>query len=142
VYLFLPVNSFKFSCYCFAGINNRLFRRNNRLFFLVLCCFVLNIFANWISDWVSYKVFCSSWKSFQKPLLNSSPTLSFKTIYFNNWHQELGTWKILKFDPKPFFSMAGKLPFEEGASINKPPLFCGLNYTYWEARMKIFHSKD
>ena len=34
--------------------------------------------------------------------------------------------------------MAGKLPFEEGASINKPPQFCGLNYKYWEARMKIF----
>jgi len=34
--------------------------------------------------------------------------------------------------------MAGKLPFEEGASINKPPLFCCLNYKYWEARMKIF----
>jgi len=34
--------------------------------------------------------------------------------------------------------MAGKLPFEEGASIKKPPLFCGLNYKHWEARMKIF----
>jgi len=34
--------------------------------------------------------------------------------------------------------MAGKLPFEEGASINKPPLFCGFNYKYWEARIKIF----
>jgi len=34
--------------------------------------------------------------------------------------------------------MAGKLSFEEGASINKPPLFCGLNYKYWEAGMKIF----
>ena len=34
--------------------------------------------------------------------------------------------------------MAGKLSFEEGASINKPPLFCGLNYKYWEAVMKIF----
>jgi len=34
--------------------------------------------------------------------------------------------------------MAGKLPFEEGASINKPHLFCGLNYKYWKARMKIF----
>jgi len=34
--------------------------------------------------------------------------------------------------------MAGKLSFEEGASIYKPPLFCGLNYKYWEARMKIF----
>ena len=34
--------------------------------------------------------------------------------------------------------MVGKLPFKEGASINKPPLFFGLNYKYWEARMKIF----
>ena len=34
--------------------------------------------------------------------------------------------------------MAGKLSFEEGASINKPPLLCGLNYKYWEARMKTF----
>jgi len=34
--------------------------------------------------------------------------------------------------------MAGKLPFEKGASINKPPLFCGLNYKYGEARMKFF----
>jgi len=34
--------------------------------------------------------------------------------------------------------MAGKLSFEEGASFNKPPLFYGLNYKYWEARMKIF----
>ena len=34
--------------------------------------------------------------------------------------------------------MAGKLSFEEGASIYKPHLFSGLNYKYWEARMKIF----
>jgi len=34
--------------------------------------------------------------------------------------------------------MAGKLHFEEDASINKPFLFCGLNYKYWEVRMKIF----
>ena len=34
--------------------------------------------------------------------------------------------------------MAGKQSFEEGASIYKPPLFCGLNYKYWEAKMKIF----
>jgi len=34
--------------------------------------------------------------------------------------------------------MAGKLPFEEGASINNPLLFNGFNYKYWEARMKIF----
>jgi len=29
--------------------------------------------------------------------------------------------------------MAGKQSFEEGASIHKPPLVCGLNYKYWEA---------
>jgi len=34
--------------------------------------------------------------------------------------------------------MTGKHPFKEGASINKPPWFYGLNYKYWEARMKIF----
>ena len=34
--------------------------------------------------------------------------------------------------------MAGKLSFEEGASIYKPPLFCGLIYKFWEERMKIF----
>jgi len=66
VYLFLPLNSFKFSCYWFAGVNNR-------LFFLELCCFVLYILANWIFDWVSFKGFCSSLKSFQKPPLNNSP---------------------------------------------------------------------
>ena len=34
--------------------------------------------------------------------------------------------------------MAGKQYFEEGGSIYKPPLFFGLNYKYWEAKMKIF----
>ena len=34
--------------------------------------------------------------------------------------------------------MAEKLPFREGASINRPPLFCGLNYQFWKVRMKIF----
>ena len=34
--------------------------------------------------------------------------------------------------------MAEKLPFGEGASINRPPLFCGLNYQFWKFRMKIF----
>jgi len=34
--------------------------------------------------------------------------------------------------------MAEKLPFGEGASINRPPLFCGLNYQLWKVRMKIF----
>nr|KYP35691.1 Retrovirus-related Pol polyprotein from transposon TNT 1-94 [Cajanus cajan]KYP38474.1 Retrovirus-related Pol polyprotein from transposon TNT 1-94 [Cajanus cajan] len=35
--------------------------------------------------------------------------------------------------------MAGnQLPFAEGASINRPPLFCGDNYPFWKVRMKIF----
>jgi len=34
--------------------------------------------------------------------------------------------------------MAGKMPFGEGASINRPPLFCGLNYQFWKVKMKIF----
>ena len=34
--------------------------------------------------------------------------------------------------------MAEKIPFGEGASINKPPLFCGLNYQFRKVRMKIF----
>ena len=31
-----------------------------------------------------------------------------------------------------------QLPFAEGASINRPPLFCGDNYPFWKVRMKIF----
>jgi len=46
VYLFLPLNSFKFSSYCFAGINNGLFRRNNGLFFW---CFVVLCFVSWLT---------------------------------------------------------------------------------------------
>jgi len=35
--------------------------------------------------------------------------------------------------------MGDKLPFGEGASINRPsPLFCGVNYQFWKVRMKIF----
>jgi len=34
--------------------------------------------------------------------------------------------------------MAKKLPFGEGASINRTPLFCGLNYQFWKVRMEIF----
>ena len=34
--------------------------------------------------------------------------------------------------------MAEKFPFGEGASINRPALFCGLNYQLWNVRMKIF----
>ena len=34
--------------------------------------------------------------------------------------------------------MVEKLPFGEGASINKLPLFCGLNYKFQNVRMKFF----
>jgi len=34
--------------------------------------------------------------------------------------------------------MAEKLPFGEGASINSPPLFYGLNYQFWKVKMKFF----
>jgi len=34
--------------------------------------------------------------------------------------------------------MAEKIPFGEGASINIPPLLCGLNYQIWKVRMKVF----
>ncbi|XP_068504376.1 uncharacterized protein [Phaseolus vulgaris] len=39
--------------------------------------------------------------------------------------------------------MADKLPFGEGDSINRPPLFRGVNYQFWKVRMKIFmHSTN
>jgi len=31
-----------------------------------------------------------------------------------------------------------KLHFAEGASIHRPPMFCGLNYQFWKVRMRIF----
>jgi len=31
-----------------------------------------------------------------------------------------------------------KLPFTEGASIYRPPIFSGVNYQFWKVRMKIF----
>ncbi|XP_068477219.1 uncharacterized protein [Phaseolus vulgaris] len=31
-----------------------------------------------------------------------------------------------------------KMPFAEGASINRPPIFGGVNYSFWKIRMKIF----
>ena len=33
--------------------------------------------------------------------------------------------------------MADRLPFGEGASINRPPLFCGLNYQFCKVIMKM-----
>jgi len=39
--------------------------------------------------------------------------------------------------------MADKMPFGEGASINRPPLFCGVNYQFWKVRMNFFiHPTD
>jgi len=34
--------------------------------------------------------------------------------------------------------MAEKFSFGEGACLNKPPLFCGMNYELWCVRMKFF----
>ena len=34
--------------------------------------------------------------------------------------------------------MANKFSFQEGASLNRPPLFCGENYQLWCIRMKFF----
>jgi len=31
-----------------------------------------------------------------------------------------------------------KLSFAEGASINRSPMFSGVNYQFWKVRMKIF----
>ena len=39
---------------------------------------------------------------------------------------------------QPAGTMANKMPFGEGASLNKPPLFCGQNYPIWCIRMKFF----
>ena len=99
VYLFLPLNSFKFICYFFTGINNRLFRKNNWLFFWCFAVFVLKFLANWNSNLDSHKGFCSSWKSFQKPLLNNSPPsrlrsyILTKTTYWND--KSTGCYSLL-----------------------------------------------
>jgi len=34
--------------------------------------------------------------------------------------------------------MAKKFSFGEGSCLNKPPLFCGMNYDLWCIRMKFF----
>jgi len=31
-----------------------------------------------------------------------------------------------------------RLPFVEGASINRPPIFSGVNYQFWKVRVRIF----
>jgi len=58
-------------------------------------------------------------------------------------HKQLASraWflKVIQVDPKNLFKMADRPPlFGEGASINRPPLFCGLNYHSWKVRIKIF----
>ena len=40
------------------------------------------------------------------------------------------------FDPKSF--MTKMFSFREGACLNKPPLFYGMNYELWCIRMKFF----
>jgi len=67
VYLFLPLNSFKFSCYCFTGINNRLFRRNNRLFFWCFAVLCLNSWLTEILIWIHTKDFVQAEKVFKNP---------------------------------------------------------------------------
>jgi len=54
--------------------------------------------------------------------------LASRALFFN----------VIQVDPKNLFNMADRLPFGEGASINRPPLFCGLNFQFWKVRMKIF----
>jgi len=34
--------------------------------------------------------------------------------------------------------VAKKLPYAKGSSINRPPVFSGVNYQFWKVRMKIF----
>ena len=66
VYLFLPLNSFKFSCYCFAGINNRLF----------LWCFSVLCFISWLTEFLidfHTKDFVLAEKVFKNSPLNNSP---------------------------------------------------------------------
>jgi len=31
-----------------------------------------------------------------------------------------------------------KVLFAEGSSVNRPPMFNGMNYAFWKIRMKIF----
>ena len=34
--------------------------------------------------------------------------------------------------------VGNQLPFAEATSINKPQLFCGMNYPFWKFQMKFF----
>jgi len=70
-----------------------------------------------IHHWISLYL-----QSLRKSFINSSSPFLFKAINSNNWHQELSSWKIFKLI-KSSELMADKLPFGEGTSINRPPLF-------------------
>ena len=67
VYLFLLLNSFKFGCYCFAGINNRLF----------FWCFPVLCFISWLTEFLiefHTKDFVLAQKVFKNPLKTIHPT--------------------------------------------------------------------
>jgi len=52
VYLFLPLNLFKFSCYCFAGITTDCFEETTDCFSgVVLFCAVL-CFISWLTEFL------------------------------------------------------------------------------------------
>ena len=68
VYPFLPLNSFKFSCYCFTGINNRLFRRNKRLFFWCFAVLCLHSCLTEILIWIHQRILFKLKKFSKTPL--------------------------------------------------------------------------
>ena len=53
----------------------------------------------------------------------------------NNGYQGL---RIVAYSSFLFNMLEFKLPFVEGVSINRPPIFSGLNYALGKIRMKIF----
>jgi len=69
----------------------------------LLCCFVAEILGKLYSFSGLTQRILINLKKFSKTPFKQFTPVSFKAIYSNNWHQELGTCKILKFDPKTFF---------------------------------------
>jgi len=108
--------------------------------------FSIKLKTGFIFGWIDFPLINSSWpftlpsilaKIFQKQFTHPPPLLLFRPLILTIGIKS----KVLEshscFDPKPFLK-AKKLPFGEGASINRSPLFCGLNYQLWKVRMKIF----
>ena len=99
MYLFLPLNSFKFSCYCFVGINNWLFRRNNRLFFW---CFAVLCFISWLTEFLiefhrkdfvlAKKVFKNLLKTIHLPS-RLRPYILKEEVFFCNI--DLSAWSVI-----------------------------------------------